>query len=344
MTTAILADIGGTNARFGLWTPADGFVERFDQRVADCPDLETAIDRARTRWDHHVAPVMIVIALPGAVDVSHDHIHMVNNPWLVRPATLQSRFQTRLVDVINDFTAQAWALPAFTAADVAPIGTETGWRALPESPLVIVGPGTGLGLGAVIPDGQGGWTPLPSEGGHIGLTPRTTQEWRVVLAVHQLYGDTDTERLLSGPGLGLLYRLLSTLAASAPDAAFDLATFARQPEIKPEQIPARIGTDPIAAVTVRMFLDLLADFTGNAALTLGARGGVYLSGNVMDALTPWLNATAFRTRFDARPSMRAYLKPIPTYRVIDNAPAFKGLATMATQRLERLTSGWLQSG
>lgn len=333
MTTTILADIGGTNARFGLWTPADGFVERFDQRVADCPDLETAIDRARARWGHQVAPDIIVIALPGAADVGQDHIHMVNNPWLVRPAALKARFQARLVDVINDFTAQAWALPAFTAAEVAPIGTPAGWQAVPETPLAIVGPGTGLGLGAVIPDGHGGWTALPSEGGHMGLTPRTAQEWRVVQAVHQLYGETDTERLLSGPGLGLLYRLLSTLAASAPDAAFDPAAFARQPQTKPEQIPARIGTDPVAAATAQMFLDLLADFAANAALALGARGGVYLSGSVVDALTPWLDATAFRARFDDRPNMRAYLEPIPTYRVIDTTPAFKGLATMAAQRL-----------
>jgi len=315
-TTWLVGDIGGTNARFGLVSP-DG--ELLHLRVladADYPGIAEAVDAYLGERDGLPRPRRGAIAI--ASPVAGDEVRMTNHPWVFSVSGLKSRLRFQRLDVINDFTAQALALPHLKDADKVKIG---GGDAAPGYPIGVLGPGSGLGVSGMIAAGKR-WMPLAGEGGHATMPPVTDRESTVLGAMRRHLDHVSGERVLSGPGLVNLYNSLAEVDG-VPARQYTAAQIT----------DADTGrSDPLCAEATEMFCAMLGTVAGNLALTLGARGGVYIGGGIVPRLGERFAASGFRQRFEAKGRFHDYLRAIPTYVVIHKLPAFLGCAAALMEK------------
>jgi glucokinase len=305
----LLADIGGTNARFAVLGGGKlGPVAHIP--TADHPHFAQALGAFLRQAQ--AKPQAAVLAVAGVV--AGERCALTNSPWIVDAAELRAGFGFRDVHLVNDFEAIAWALPNLAGDDVCRIGGGT-----PEvgAPMAVLGPGTGLGVAAFVPLGRG--LVLRSEGGHATLPGGSPREDAVIAVLRQKFGHVSAERALSGPGLENLYTAIAALDGLAvPDR--DAAAISSM---------GSTGACPVSRAALDMFCALLGDVVGNIALTFGARGGVYIAGGIVPRLCDELMRSAFRTRFESKGRMRAYVEPIPVSVIMHADPAFIGLKALA---------------
>ena len=256
----------------------------------------------------------MVAAFGTASPVTGDEIAMTNHQWRFSIENLRREFGFRQLHVINDFAANALAVPQLEADDRIQVG-----RGLPvaQAPIGVIGPGTGLGISALVP-WRGGFAPIQSEGGHATMAPADERESSVLDLLRRRYDHVSAERLLSGPGLVNLYNALCELSGT-PAA-----------QLAPAQITdARVGKqDERAAEATAMFFAMLGTVAGNLALTLGARGGIYIAGGIVPKLGGALMQSRFRDRFEAKGRLRDYVVAIPTYVIMRPLPALLGLTQL----------------
>jgi glucokinase len=293
--TRLIADIGGTNARFAL-AELGGLPQ--DERyllVRDFPEPAAAIEAYL--GGRRVEEAVIAVATP----VESDEIRFTNSPWAFSITRLRARLGLRQLSVINDFVAQALAMPHLAPDEVEPVG---GGAPVAGRAVGVLGPGTGLGVSALIP-GAVGWTALPTEGGHVSFAPGSAREYQVLAILSERFGHVSNERILSGQGLLNLAQALATIDGRELAAA------------TPEEVTeaARRDACPTCRETVGLFSALLGSAAGDLALVLGARGGIYIAGGICLKLGPLFDRAAFRRRFEAKGRMRTYLEPIPTWLV-----------------------------
>jgi glucokinase len=309
--SALLADIGGTNARFALLE--DGRVgEPAILPVAEYPTPEDAIAAALALLRPREKVDRAVLAVAGPV--LEEPVHLTNAPWELRSGAIAARFGMARVRLVNDFLALAHALPHLGTADLVRIGTG---RAVADAPMIVVGPGTGLGAAGLVPS-PAGPIAVPTEGGHVGLAPETPREDAVVAALRARCGRAGAEEALSGRGLLNLHAICAALQGR------------QVPDRDAAAIVEAAGTCPVAAEAVRLFLDFLAAFAGDMALAWGARGGVFIAGGVPPRLLHLLDAARFRSRFEAKSPMQHWMADVPLALVTHPAPAFAGLAAIST--------------
>ena len=216
--------------------------------------------------------------------------------------------------MLNDFTALALALPHLAAEHRLQVG---GGGPAVGAPLGVLGPGSGLGVSGLIPAGAG-WIPLAGEGGHATMAPATDREGAVLDRMRRHFDHVSAERVLSGPGLVNLYNTLAALDG-VPSRGYT-ATQIADPEM---------GTaDRICAESTTLFCAMLGTMAGNLALTLGARGGIYIGGGIVPRLGQRFAESPFRARFEAKGRFSPYLAAIPTYVVTHPLPAFLGCAAV----------------
>ena len=309
----LLADIGGTNARFALQAPGGGFA---DIEVLACRDhdhVEDAIAAYLARAAGRGLPTDGIrhAALAIANPVEGDFVSMTNHHWRFSIAGLRAACGFGTLLVVNDFAALAQALPHLDAAGRERIGNAD-TAAVEGRPIGLVGPGTGLGVSGVVPAGGGRWIALAGEGGHASFAPVTRAETRILDALWEEHGHVSAERLLSGPGLEAIHRVLAgeRLAAAAITAR------------------ALDGSCAACRATVDAFCAILGGVAGNVALTLGATGGMYIGGGIVPRLGPLFHASAFRTRFEGKGRLQPYLARIPTWLVTEPYPALRGVAAL----------------
>jgi glucokinase len=317
-TTWLVGDIGGTNARFGLVTP-DGAL--LDSRVladSDYPGIGEAIEAYLAERGGLPRPRRGAIAIASAI--GGDQVRMTNHPWTFSISALQKRLRFQRLEVINDFTAQALALPRLGPGDKAAVG---GGKALPGYPIGVLGPGSGLGVSGLVPSGKR-WVPLTGEGGHATMSPFTARESAVLDAMRRHFDHVSAERVISGPGLVNLYNALAAVDG-VPAGQYTAAQITD---------PATAAEAPLCAETTEMFCAMLGTVAGNLALTLGAKGGVYIAGGIVPRLGARFAASPFRERFESKGRFRDYLAAIPTYVVTHTLPAFLGCTTALAQRPE----------
>ncbi|UPY36003.1 glucokinase [Sediminicoccus sp. KRV36] len=303
--TTLIGDIGGTQARFAL---AEGgrFGAVVTQRVADHPTALDAMRAARAR----LGPAeSAILAIAGPIE--GQRARLTNGTWAFDAAALAATLGLASLRLVNDLEAMACALPALSAADVE------SWQAgvaAPEAPQAIIAPGTGLGVAGFLP-GHGA---LPTEAGHIGFAPRDATEAALLAWLQARQGAVSAEDFLSGIGLVTLHDGLAELRGVA--------------------LPRRDGAEisaaaeagcPVAREAVAVFGQALGGFCGDVALSLGARGGVYLAGGVAQALAGLLPRAGFLERFQERPRMRGYLARIPVRLIRHPQPGLLGLAQFA---------------
>ncbi len=304
---ALVGDIGGTNSRFGLVEPG-GFDVKNVQAMKndDFASLEAAIsaylDSVGTKG---LAAAAIAVAAP----VDREVITLTNRDWTFSADSLRKAAKADRMRLLNDYEALALALPHLGEGDIVKIGGE-------PSPArqvkIVMGPGTGLGMAALVPIGGDAWLPVSCEPGHISLPVETQQEfdWREKM---KIAGEVFTsEDAVTGGGLYRLYKVI------APDGTLS----------SPEDVmtAALAGADQHAAQTLDQFIVWLARVCGDAVMTLQARGGLYLAGGIAPSIIDRLKQGPFRSIFEAKGKLAYVMKPIPVFVIVDQFPAFKGCA------------------
>jgi glucokinase len=310
----LLGDVGGTNARFGWQANAHSSIEHV--LVLPCAAHETLEAAIRTYLEMKSLPMPRAGALGIANPITGDAIRMTNHHWSFSISEMQRSLGLQQLNVINDFTALALALPSIAKDNLVQVG---GTVAQAYAPKALIGAGTGLGVSGLIPtDANDHWVAIAGEGGHVTLAAQTESEYRVIELIRQRYGHVSAERVLSGQGLVDLYLALRQLQKQQPvdvAGAAEITALALQDK------------DPLALQSIEMFAGFLGSVTGDLALTLGARGGVYLGGGIVPRWLGWFETSQFRERFEAKGRFKAYLKDIPVW-VINAAesPALLGAA------------------
>jgi glucokinase len=312
----LIGDVGATNARFAL-VEADGTTTAARvYALNDYPSVIEAITAYLTEEAPSARPGQAVLAV--ASPITGDQVTFTNHPWTFSIETVRKHFGLRRFRVINDFAANALAIPHLADGDRLQIGAGA---PVADSPIAVIGPGTGLGVSALMPM-PGGWAPIEGEGGHVTIAPADAEESAVLERMRGRYDHVSAERLLSGPGLVNLYNVLCELAA-VPAAPFT-APQITDPRVWDEDAHTRDAT--------AMFCRMLGTVAGNLALTLGARGGVYIAGGIIPRLGAAFAQSGFRTRFEAKGRLRSYAAAIPTYVILRPLPALLGAKTLLERR------------
>lgn len=310
----LLGDVGGTHARFA-WQEHRGasFCDAATYLCAGHATLRQAIGHY---LDAHGRTAPRGCAIGIANPVTGDQVQMTNHHWSFSIADLRRELGLHRLVVVNDFTAIARSLPCLQPAELHAIGAGSPSA---ELPMAVLGPGTGLGVSGLLPSGRGGHVAIEGEGGHVTVAPGNEREAAVLAALRRRFDHVSAERVVSGPGLVNLYQASVELAGASP------------PSLEPAEVIARArsGADPQAVEALAMFFALLGSVAGNLALTLGARGGVYLAGGIAPRLLTELRQSSFRERFEDKGRFRTYLQRIPTLVIDAAAPAaFTGAAMM----------------
>ena len=309
----LIGDIGGTNARFSILIDVYAEPKQFPNvRTADFPTIDEAIQKTVLDTTS-IQPRSAILAVAGPID--GDEIDLTNCDWIVRPKAMIGELGFEDVLVVNDFEAQALAVAALPAEYRDPIGNS------PEPQLasrVVLGPGTGLGVAGLV-HAQRTWFPVPGEGGHVDIGPRSERDFQIFPHLEPIEGRISAEQLLCGRGLVNIYRAIC--AADGVEPALGI----------PAEVTARglSREDRQAAETIDLFVTYLGRLAGDLALIFMAKGGVYLSGGISQKIIPALKRPEFRTQFEDKAPHSELMRTIPTYVVTHPLAALAGLASYA---------------
>lgn len=311
----LLADVGGTNARFA-WQAGPGAPIEAQRTLpcADYPTIDAAIQAYLGGLDR---PRPQVGAIAIANPVTGDQVRMTNHHWAFSIEALRQECGFDTLVVVNDFSALARSLPHL-GEQKRQVG---GGAPVPDAPLGLLGAGTGLGVSGLIPS-SAGWTALRSEGGHVSFSPVNDTEVAILQYAWREFEHVSSERLLSGAGVELIYRALSD-RAGAPDS---LAA----PEISRRALS---GECALCDEVLEAFCGMLGTAAGNLAITLGAQGGVYIGGGIVPRLGERFINSSFRRRFEQKGRFSAYLADVPTYVITAEYPAFLGVSAILSEKL-----------
>jgi glucokinase len=315
----LLADIGGTNARFALeLTP--GCFEQV--QVLGCGEHPTLADAIRLYLASpavtaagQVRHAAIAIANP----VDGDRVRMTNHHWQFSIEALRQELGFETLLVVNDFYALARSLPHLHDGDKVQVG---GGTPRAGAPLGLLGAGTGLGVSGLIPSGTS-WTALSSEGGHVTFSPANELEVAILQYAWRELPHVSAERFLSGAGVELIHRALAHIEGRAPEAV-------PAPEISRR---ALAGECALSTQVLDVFCGMLGTVAGNLAVTLGAQGGVYIGGGIVPRLGERFAGSPFRQRFEQKGRFHSYLAAVPTYVITAEYPAFLGVSAILSGKL-----------
>jgi glucokinase len=256
--------------------------------------------------------VQAVLAV--ASPVTGDQVTLTNHPWTFSVKALRQQLGLRRLQVVNDFAANAVAVPHLGENDVLQVG---GGARVKNAPIGVIGPGTGLGVSAFVPSANGG-AMIAGEGGHVTMAPATPQESALLDLMRSRFDHVSAERVLSGPGLVNLYNALCELSGT-PAASYSAE------QITNESV---WSADPRTQEATSLFCAMLGTVAGNLALTLGARGGIFISGGIVPRISAFFAQSEFRARFEAKGRLNAYVAAIPTYVITRPLPVLLGAAAL----------------
>jgi glucokinase len=316
----LLADIGATHARFALES-APGVLRNVAVLLCDdypgiVPLLNAYLARSGGVRISHAA---FALANP----ISGDYIRMTNRDWQFSTDEVRRTLGLTTLLIVNDFTALAMALPGFKPDDLLQIG---GGKPQPHAVAGVLGPGTGLGVSGVIPTVDG-FVTLGSEGGHVNFAPADEREFAILQYAWKEWPHVSNERLISGPGMEIIYRALALrngVQAPARNAAEIVSGALEQ-------------NDPLCLEVLECFAGMLGGAAANLAVTLGAFGGIFIGGGIVPRVAQWFATSPFRARFEAKGRFSEYLAQIPTYLIMTPNPALYGVASILSEHLRGRT-------
>ena len=308
-----LCDIGGTNVRLSELTgptAAPGAITH--AHTDEYADLAKAVEALSASFTQR--PRSLVVCAAGPVEGRR--VKLTNARWTVDGPQVAAALGLEQGLLLNDFEAQAITLPTLGGDGATSIGDVV---APPnEGTRLVLGPGTGLGVGLLVP-WQGRLMPLMSEAGHMDFGPSNASEYAVWDILHRTLPRVTGESLLSGPGTVRLYEALCAIEGVSPRSQ-DASEITRL---------AQSTSDGVEARTLRMFWTLVARFAGGLAMGLLATGGVALSGGILRKITGFLDPQAFRQAFENQQPLHALVAKIPVTLVSDESSIYGGLAGLA---------------
>lgn len=318
----LIADIGGTNARFALESERG----RFDAiQVLKCADYPTMSDAIRAYLHHPdaVAAGADKVKMAGiaiANPITGDVVQMTNHHWSFSISAVEAEFRFSPLVVVNDFTALAMALPHLDDTQKYQVGSGT---AQPNAAIGLLGAGTGLGVSGLIPLADGKhWVALDSEGGHTSFSPTNQREIDILQFALKKYAHVSSERFMSGSGLQLIYQALAARAGRS-DSDIDI------PEITRRGLS---GECTLCAETLATFCEMLGSMAANLAVTLGSKGGIYIGGGIVPRLGKFFDQSNFRKSFVNKGRFAQYLSAIPTFVITEPFPAFIGISAILAEK------------
>ncbi|CAM3989825.1 Glucokinase [Pseudomonas reidholzensis] len=318
MKDLLVGDIGGTNARFALWRDNQlHAVQVF--ATADYTSPEQAIEAylgAQGIARGGLAAVCLAVAGP----VDGDEFRFTNNHWRLSRRAFCQTLQVEHLQLINDFSAMALGMTRLRDGEFRQV---CAGEADASRPALVIGPGTGLGVGSLLRLGEQRWLALPGEGGHVDLPVGNAREAAIQQQMHRQIGHVSAETVLSGGGLVRLYQAMCALDGDSPRHA------------SPAQITdAALGGEPRALAVVEQFCRFLGRVAGNNVLTLGARGGVYIVGGVIPRFTELFLRSGFAASFADKGCMSEYFNGVPVWLVTAEFSGLLGAGVALQQTLE----------
>ena len=314
----LVGDIGGTNARFALVPEGSGQPQH--EQVMRCAEFEGLEHAIRRYLADHGNPRIREAALDVATGITGDFVQLTNGPWGFSIEKTCRALSLDRLHVINDFTALALSVPTLQPHEIRQVGRGT---PVAGTAIAVIGPGTGLGVSGLLPAGEG-WVSLQGEGGHTAFSPTSGREIEVLRWLMQRFVHVSTERVVSGMGLENLYQTLCVL-----DKAIGKP-------LTPAQITeaALSGNDAHCREALDMFCAILGGAAANLVVTLGARAGCYIGGGIVPRLGEYFARSPFRARFEQKGRFSAYVAAVPTYVILAETPALRGLATLFRQTVK----------
>ncbi|MCC6071148.1 glucokinase [Massilia sp. GCM10020059] len=312
----LLADIGATHARLTLETAPGIFGS---VRVLRCDDFDGIVALLRFYLADHAGVTLHHAALAVANPINGDQVRMTNRAWEFSTDAVRRELGLHTLLIVNDFTALAMALPSLKPEDLMQVGPGTAGA---NAVVGVLGPGTGLGVSAVIPTVDG-FVTLGSEGGHMNFAPANEREFAILQYAWKEWSHVSNERLISGPGMEIIYRALAQRngVKAAPRTSPDIITGALDER------------DPLCLEVLDCFSGMLGGAAANLAVTLGAFGGIFIGGGIVPRMGEWFATSSFRARFEAKGRFSDYLASIPTYVITTPHPALRGVATILSEHL-----------
>ena len=316
----LLADIGATHARFALETAPGTFQS---VQVLNCDDYAGIESLLHAYLGSHPDLKLNHAALAIANPIDGDQVKMTNRDWSFSIEAVRRALNFHTLLIVNDFTALAMSLPGLSASDRMQVG---GGTPVSNAVIGLLGPGTGLGVSGLIPTADG-FVTLGSEGGHVNFAPGDEREMAILQYAWKEWPHVSAERLISGPGLELIYRALAqrNQLLVAARSAQDILRSALE------------HRDALSLETLECFCGMLGGISANLAVTLGAFGGIFIGGGIVPRMGEWFASSSFRARFEAKGRFSSYLARIPTYVIITPNPAFKGVAAILSEHLRGRT-------
>lgn len=319
--SCLLGDIGGTHARFAL---VHGNGSPITQAVTlptgQFPDLAAAATcYLQQVGQTDIRQACIAIANP----IDGDLLKMTNNHWQFSIETTRKSLGLDSLHMLNDWEAMAMAAPALKGSDLEQIGSG---EPVPDAPKGLIGPGTGLGVSSLVRSRRGDWVPIAGEGGHVSMSSTCEREASILRILWRTHPHVSVERVVSGMGLENLYRAICELNGTEAESL--VAAQVTERALATQDVACEEALDRMCR--------LLGNAAANLALTLGARGGIYLGGGVIGRLGDYFAQSGFRAAFEAKGRFENYMKRIPTYVIRAEQPALIGCAmALGVQPLQR---------
>jgi glucokinase len=316
----LLADIGATHARFALES-GPGVLRNV--AVLLCDDYPGIVPLLNAYLAQTNGVRISHAAFALANPISGDFIRMTNRDWQFSTDEVRRALGLATLLIVNDFTALAMALPGFKPDELLQIG---GGEPQPHAVAGVLGPGTGLGVSGVIPTVDG-FVTLGSEGGHVNFAPADEREFAILQYAWREWPHVSNERLISGPGMEIIYRALATRngVEAPPRNAAEIVSCALE------------QNDPLCLEVLECFAGMLGGAAANLAVTLGAFGGIFIGGGIVPRIAQWFATSPFRARFEAKGRFSSYLAQIPTYLIMTPNPALYGVASILSEHLRGRT-------
>lgn len=316
----LVADIGGTNARFGvveLGSGTDqsnvknGFIasQQITLKCANYPSI-AAMAKAYSEQAGIAVPDYGCLAIAGPIE--NGWAKMTNLDWAFSIEDMRQELGMIALDVINDFAALAYATPFLQAHEIKLL--HPGNRN-PKAAMVVFGPGTGFGMAALVPDDDD-WKLLPTEGGHCSFAPTDEKELAIRAFLAKKQDHISIEDILSGRGLVSIYQALADLAGTEAQ------------DFTPADVSTKglANDDALCREALETFCNILGSVAGDKALSLGAKGGVFLGGGIIPKIAQFIPQTQFLRRYQHKGPMAGYVGEIPVHMILNDTAALVGTA------------------
>ncbi len=308
----LVSDIGGTNARFSIVTGRDAQGYQMSQTrdlvTGDYETFELCVGAYLETVEGQV-PKRACIAVAGPV--AGDEIRFTNVNWVFSVEASRKSLGFDSLLMLNDFAALACSVPHLGEGDTLEI---LAGEAHANAPKAIVGPGTGLGVAALVHSADR-WIPVPGEGGHVAYAAQTPREHQLAERL-QSNGYLCAQHLISGLGLVTLYNTLAEI-----DGCSDRVTDGGEVSVR-----AFENDEALALEAMNIFCDGIGTLVGNSVVTYVAKGGVYLGGGILPRMIDFFRQSGFERRMKERGALTGFMDSVPVHLIVHKHPALIGAA------------------